>query len=188
MFPISKITARLSTPQVLKYWELTGNRWRQNAYDIICDDAMQCHLCKNSLWLRSMSLPHKPFIFSFSHESRVLQKMTKFGDYLGDFRLYSVDWKIRSKLWSLLDYTGKLTALKKIASDKEAPFLIRCIQRMRENIIRSPKRCHYFWQIYTRLLIDHWKHFLEPHIINSYSSRTRRIWADIYNQRGRRPS
>ena len=25
-------------------------------------------------------------------------------------------------------------------------------------------------------------------IINSYSSRTRRIWADIYNQRGRRPS
>ena len=25
-------------------------------------------------------------------------------------------------------------------------------------------------------------------LINSYSSRTRRIWADIYNQRGRRPS
>ena len=25
-------------------------------------------------------------------------------------------------------------------------------------------------------------------IFNSYSSRTRRIWADIYNQRGRRPS
>ena len=25
-------------------------------------------------------------------------------------------------------------------------------------------------------------------VINSYSSRTRRIWADIYNQRGRRPS
>ena len=25
-------------------------------------------------------------------------------------------------------------------------------------------------------------------IINSYSSRTRRIWADMYNQRGRRPS
>ena len=25
-------------------------------------------------------------------------------------------------------------------------------------------------------------------ILNSYSSRTRRIWADIYNQRGRRPS
>ena len=25
-------------------------------------------------------------------------------------------------------------------------------------------------------------------IINSYSSRIRRIWADIYNQRGRRPS
>ena len=25
-------------------------------------------------------------------------------------------------------------------------------------------------------------------LINSYSSRTRRIWADLYNQRGRRPS
>ena len=25
-------------------------------------------------------------------------------------------------------------------------------------------------------------------IMNSYSSKTRRIWADIYNQRGRRPS
>ena len=25
-------------------------------------------------------------------------------------------------------------------------------------------------------------------IFNSYSSRTRRIWADLYNQRGRRPS
>ena len=29
---------------------------------------------------------------------------------------------------------------------------------------------------------------LNEKIINSYSSRTRRIWADIYNQRGRRPS
>ena len=27
---------------------------------------------------------------------------------------------------------------------------------------------------------------VESTIINSYSSRTRRIWADIYNQRGRR--
>ena len=30
-----------------------------------------------------------------------------------------------------------------------------------------------------------WPHDL---LLNSYSSRTRRIWADIYNQRGRRPS
>ena len=32
--------------------------------------------------------------------------------------------------------------------------------------------------------------FPKPMIFNSYSSRTRRIWADIYiyNQRGRRPS
>ena len=29
---------------------------------------------------------------------------------------------------------------------------------------------------------------LIPLIVNSYSSRTRRIWADIYNQRGSRPS
>ena len=28
---------------------------------------------------------------------------------------------------------------------------------------------------------------IERIILNSYSSRTRRIWADIYNQRGRRP-
>ena len=27
----------------------------------------------------------------------------------------------------------------------------------------------------------------DKQLINSYSSRTRRIWADIYNQRGRRP-
>ena len=30
--------------------------------------------------------------------------------------------------------------------------------------------------------------YLKTLLINSYYSRTRRIWADIYNQRGRRPS
>ena len=41
-----------------------------------------------------------------------------------------------------------------------------------------------FWQL-------DWSYVLcgqNPMLINSYSSRTRRIWADIYNQRGRRPS
>ena len=30
--------------------------------------------------------------------------------------------------------------------------------------------------------------YIYIYIFNSYSSRTRRIWTDIYNQRGRRPS
>jgi len=37
-------------------------------------------------------------------------------------------------------------------------------------------------------LIQMCKNSLHIGILNSYSSRTRRIWADIYNQRGRRPS
>ena len=34
-----------------------------------------------------------------------------FGDYPGDIRLYSGDQEIRSKIWSLPDYPGELTAL-----------------------------------------------------------------------------
>ena len=33
-----------------------------------------------------------------------------FGDYPGDIRLYSGDREIRSKIWSLPDYPGELTA------------------------------------------------------------------------------
>ena len=37
--------------------------------------------------------------------------MANFGDYPGDFRLESGDWEIQSKIWSLADYLGELTAL-----------------------------------------------------------------------------
>ena len=37
--------------------------------------------------------------------------MANFGHYGGDFRLYSGDREIRSRIWSLLDYPGELTAL-----------------------------------------------------------------------------
>ena len=38
--------------------------------------------------------------------------MANFDDYPGDFKLSSGDREIRSKIWSLPDYPGELTALK----------------------------------------------------------------------------
>ena len=39
------------------------------------------------------------------------EEIANFGDYLGDFLLLSGDWEIRSKMWSLQDFPGELTAL-----------------------------------------------------------------------------
>ena len=38
------------------------------------------------------------------------KSLANFGDYPGDFRLQSVEWEIQSKIWSLPDYPGELTA------------------------------------------------------------------------------
>ena len=39
------------------------------------------------------------------------ESLANFGSYPGDFRLYSGDWEIRSKIWSLPDYPLELTAM-----------------------------------------------------------------------------
>ena len=46
-------------------------------------------------------------------ESRVYwnEESANFGDYSGDFVLLSWDREMRSKIWSLPDYPGELTAL-----------------------------------------------------------------------------
>ena len=48
---------------------------------------------------------------SLRSEIRVYNWMANFGEYLGDFMLWSGDQEIWSKIRSLPDYLGELTAL-----------------------------------------------------------------------------
>ena len=62
--------------------------------------------------------------------------MANFGDYPGDFRLYSGDWEKRFEIWSLVDYPGELTAQDKHGQQtcrlkvKKVNIVVKCFNRI----------------------------------------------------------
>ena len=80
-----------------------------------------------------------------------------------------------------------LNKLKKLINDRRVGFTYGGREMEgRESVDREGWRYIYIY-IYTYTYIYICIYSKDTYIFNSYSSRTRRIWADIYNQRGRRP-
>ena len=120
------------------------------------------------LWLQS----HK---FLIRYFIRILESRRKGQNplYLSRLNHFSARRKLKCdadvlKVWSCL-YISRLTQQKN-----------RSLRWWWEGVQKSRKERVEFGYAWVFLL-----HVL---LFNSYSSRTRRIWADIYNQRGRRPS
>lgn len=58
----------------IENWQARDDRLSQNAYDLICDDAIWCHFWKNICWLWTMYAPQEQFIVSCLHKWQVSQK------------------------------------------------------------------------------------------------------------------
>ena len=70
----------------------------------VCEETFNIN-CKNS--------SNRQNIWNFNVRKSKLQEMANFGNYPGDFRLQSGDQEKWFKIWSLPDYPGELTAVRR---------------------------------------------------------------------------